>query len=138
MKHYQIVLEVPDNFNPEELDMTVSYQDDIEIFSEGFTNDDELSEKLKSIIESCEISTIEVKDNDVVLFKFDDSVQPEEASIAMLTIEEKTGRPALGVNKDIDLLVEDADSTIEMLNGMIAKVKTRAAVKDTSSIVLPS
>lgn len=138
MKQYQITLGVPDDFNPEELDMTVSYKDDIEILSEGFTDIAEIKKKLQAIVDNCELSTIEPKENDIVLFKFDESTSAEEARSIMFIIEEKTGRPALGMSKSLDVLIEDANATVEMLNGMIAKVKTRAAVKETSKIVLPN
>lgn len=138
MKQYQVTLGVPDDFNPEELDMTVSYKDDIEILSEGFTDIADIKEKLQAIVDNCELSTIEPKENDIVLFKFDESMGPEEAKSIMFIIEEKTGRPALGISKSLDVLIEDANATVEMLNGMIAKVKTRAAVKETSKIVLPN
>ena len=138
MKQYQITLGVPDDFNPEELDMTVSYKDDIEILSEGFTDIADIKEKLQTIVDNCELSTIEPKENDIVLFKFDESTSAEEAKSIMFVIEEKTGRPALGMSKSLDVLIEDANATVEMLNGMIAKVKTRAAVKETSKIVLPN
>jgi len=138
MKQYQITLGVPDDFNPEELDMTVSYKDDIEILSEGFTDIADIKEKLQAIVDNCELSTIEPKENDIVLFKFDELTSAEEAKSIMFVIEEKTGRPALGMSKSLDVLIEDANATVEMLNGMIAKVKTRAAVKETSKIVLPN
>lgn len=138
MKQYQITLGVPDDFNPEELDMTVSYKDDIEILSEGFTDIADIKKKLQAIVDNCELSTIEPKENDIILFKFDESTSAEEAKSIMFVIEEKTGRPAIGMSKSLDVLVEDANATVEMLNGMIAKVKTRAAVKETSKIVLPN
>ena len=140
MKHYNITFEVPDDFNPEELELNASYKDAVEIFSEGFSD---VVETIKSVVsDKLSLNKITVSDNDVILFKVDKDCGLDDYEFAGYlnavkeTIEETCKCPVIGFVGDIDLLVENADEAIDMLNGMIAKVKVRSAVKDTSKIIL--
>ena len=133
MKTYTIALNVPDDFDPEKLGVDLSYEEDIEIAHEGFFS-------LENFRDSIEPIRQDVTEHSVVTFKF-----PPEAlndPIALNLIKDKFecefGVPAVGYVNSIDLLVQNADDAIAMFEKMIAKVKTQAAVKQTSGIVLPN
>ena len=135
MKEYQITLGVPDDFDPELLAMDISYKEDIDILSEGFIDEESIKSKIESAMSKCEVKVPETHENDIVLLKFGDNVTPEDAQTAVHYIETQTQKPTIGFVKDIDVLFEHPDAAIEMLNKMIAKIKTRAAV--SNKIILP-
>ena len=39
MKQYQITFNVPDDFDPEEMELNVTYKDNVAILNEGFIDD---------------------------------------------------------------------------------------------------
>lgn len=148
MKSYEIVFSVPDDFDPEEMILNVQYKDgDIAIEDEGFIDelvpasileqvDDFLNNDLRLIKDT-------VNEGDIVRMIF----TPEAAQLPFFdkilvslkeAIEATYKVPCIAHMNNIDVLVENADEAINMLNGMIAKIRTRAAVKDTSGIILPS
>lgn len=136
---YQLTLEVPDNFKPEEMGIDLSYKDEITIVSEGFTlpSDSTLDELLKSI----EVKKETIDEHSVVIFKFPKAIMelpdgPAIINIYKNKLETEFGCPAVGYLDDIDVLVENANQAIDMFNGMIAKIKVRAAVAPTSKIIL--
>ena len=136
---YQLTLEVPDDFNPEEMGIELSYKDEVTIVSEGFTlsSDSTLDELLKSI----EVKKETIDEHSVVIFKFPKAIMelPEGPTVINMLkdrMESEFGCPAVGYLDDIDILVENADEAINMFNGMIAKVKVRSAVGNASKIIL--
>ena len=140
MKLYKITFEVPDDFNPDELELNASYKDEINISSERFVNAQK-DEILQIIKDKCTFEKATIGENDVIIFKFPKEALDLPDAMTYLTsirtaIETNFGCPAVGFVGDIDVLVENADQAIDMFNGMIAKVKVRSAVKDTSKIIL--
>lgn len=132
MKKYYFALEVPDDFNPEELDIDFKYKDDITVSREGFIDEDLLS-KLN-------IKKDTVGENDVVRFTFpvDDTINYETLDLFREMLEYAYKCPVVGHADNLELFVENADKAIDMFNGMIAKIKVRAAVKSTTGIILPN
>lgn len=156
MKQYSIVLNVPDDFVPEELDIKANYGDSpdlISIADEGFIEDDsyadaDISEdtvnRIKDMLDNdVKLGVDVVPENSVVRVEFtkEFSEQPhffQDITALMQYIESRYKVPCVCYLNDLDVLVDDADDAVKMFNGMIAKIKTRAAVKDTSGIVLPN
>ena len=150
MKQYQIVFNVPDDFVPEELELTASYgkgQGEISIEGESFIKSSEEDvtkawEELKSIVEEkISFKIDEVPENSVIRILFPPEVATDFESLSSLNtlkdaVEAVYRKPCICYCNSMDLMVDNADDAIKMLNGMIAKIKTRAAVKNTSGIVI--
>lgn len=140
MKQYRLTLNVPDNFNPEELAVDLGYKDDIQIVDEGFV-DNKYSEIIESTIKAASIEKKHADQNEVVLVKFPNTCVDDPGFRTVLNIlrqrlEETFDCPVVCYLNDLEILVENADQAIDMFNGMIAKIKVRSAVKETSKIIL--
>ena len=143
MKHYQITFNVPDDFNPDEMELNASYKDDITIFSEGF--EDILSKMPEFLSKYANIDKLKVDEKDVILVYISkecyEAMPDSEIGIYMSLIkkslEDAFNCPVLVFVNDLEILVQNANQAIDMFNGMIAKVKVRAAINDTSKIILP-
>ena len=133
MKTYTIALSVPDDFDPQKLGIDLSYDEDIEIKEEGFFDLDQTKELIT-------VFGREVTENSIVTFSFPPEALNDPIALNLIReqFEAQFGCPAVGYVNSIDLLVQNADDAIAMFEKMIAKVKTRAAVKDTAKIVLPN
>jgi len=139
MKQYALILNVPDDFNPEELQINLDYKDEVELCLEDFVDnltylDPEL------FLEKIDVSKIHVGENDIVRFTFPESAAEahglEYLNAIRDTLESTCKCPVVGYANNMEVFVDNADDAIKMFNGMIAKVKTRAAVKSTSNIIL--
>jgi hypothetical protein len=104
-----------------------------------------VSESFKQFLveNNIEIKKETVTDHDVVVFKFpQEALQMPDASTFLSILREQIettfGCPAIGFVNGIDILVENADQAVDMLNGMIAKVKVRSAVGNAGKIILPN
>ena len=138
MKKYYIALDVPYDFNPEELDIDIKYKDDINIAEEGFINGESLVEDL---LNKVSIAKDTVGEHDVVRVTFPpqlhDYIDYESLNNWHKQLETAYKCPVIIYLDDLNVFVEEADKAIDMLNGMIAKIKVRSAVKQTSGIILP-
>ena len=152
MKQYQITFAVPDDFVPEEMELQAGYGSEpgtIQLVEEGFVepdsmNVDETWEKLKTLVQDkVNILVDNIPENAVVRITFPANiVSDDESSLLSLNalknaVESTYKCPCICYTDSIDAMVENADQAIDMLNKMIAKIKTRYAVKDTSGIVIP-
>lgn len=73
---------------------------------------------------SIELLSQHVDEGDVILFKYPSDVDPEDAVLMKDILQaEFPEHKVLGVTKDIDLLVENADEAVAMLEKMIAHIK---------------
>ena len=150
MKQYQITFAVPDDFNPDELELNAGYKDEITICDESYVSEDSnaasflanISEGLLQFMKdnNIEISKESAGEHDVVVFKFPPEILQHAESSTYISLirqqlEQAFGCLTIGIVNDIDLLVENADEAIKMLNGMLAKVKVRSAVKETTKIL---
>lgn len=148
MKQYQMIFNVPDDFDPDEMIMNVQYEKgEITIDGEGFCENTIHSSIISSIDEflknDLRLVKDAVKEGDIVRMIF----TPEAArtpffgeviNALKVAVEETYKVPCIAHMSSIDVLVESADEAVDMLNKMIAKIKVRSAVKDTSGIVLPN
>lgn len=128
MKQYQLTFEVPDDFNPEELEINVTYKDDIEIIDEGYRDfykniEDLITKKVSLLSEN-------TGGDNVVIFKFPGELTqfPQYITHLKEVLELKTDKTVIGVLDNVDILVQNADDAIEMLEGMIGKIKARALI----------
>lgn len=113
MKEYYLALEVPDDFDPEQLGIELDYPEGVEIKSEG---------ELDQLIDF-EIELKEKTENSVAVIKF--PVEAGESSrLIMSIVENKFGIPAIGLVNDFNLLIENAGEAVKMLEGMIQKIKS--------------
>ena len=118
MKEYYLALEVPDDFDPEQLGIELDYPEEVEIKSEG---------ELDQLIDF-EVELKEKTENSVAVIKF--PVEAGESSrLALSVVENKFGIPAIGIVNDFNLLVENADEAVKMLEGMIQKIKSASIRK---------
>jgi hypothetical protein len=70
------------------------------------------------------ISTMTVKENDVIVFKFAADFGAKEANDVFETLHEAfPNNQILGLADDIDVLVQSPAKSIDMLEKMIAKIK---------------
>ena len=136
MKEYNLVLSVPDDFDPEQLEVDLGYPEDVQIVREGFPDFED------KLISSIDVKKDTVGPNDVVRFVIEkDSYLCTDPSMVVRIkdmLEAKYGCPVIGYIGDLDLFVENADQAIDMLNGMIAKVKVRSAVGNSGKLILPN
>lgn len=123
MKQYTITFDVPDDFDPNELELTASYKSDIEISYEGFSD---LASILKDKIELSNMGS--VKDTDVVIFKLPVDMMGEAPYIHE-RLEAELGCKVLGLVNDTDVLVENQAEAIDMLNKMINTINLRSSIK---------
>lgn len=140
MKQYHITLNVPDDFNPEEMGLDLQYDGDITIAAEGFQD---LTEAYEKFLTDSKITIKKetVSEHDVVIFKVPKEVYEDPGAGTFLNIlkqqlEATFKCPVVGYINDIDILVENADQAIDMFNSMIVKVKVRAATGVTNKIIL--
>lgn len=148
MKRYQVIFEVPDDFNPDDLTLTASYGEtpgQIRLADEGFElSQPELEEAMKDFIKELHSITVDnIGENSIVRVTFDEktATQPyfaENIQAIMKMIENSYKVPCVCHMDNVDVLVEDANEAVAMFEKMIAKIKTRASVRDTSGIVLPN
>jgi len=123
MKHYQITFQVPDDFVPEDLELNVTYKDEIEIVQEGEVSVESL------LANQINLTNQKREDGDVFLFKYPDKMSPEFATaVKDYLAEALPDNTVIGLVDSIDLLVQNSDQAIEMLEQMINKVKTRSAI----------
>jgi len=70
------------------------------------------------------ISTMTVKENDVIVFKFASDFKAEEANNVLETLQEAfPNNQILGMVDDVELLVNSPAEAIDMFEKMIAKIK---------------
>lgn len=128
MKQYQLTFEVPDDFNPEELEINMTYKDDIEIIDEGYRD---FYQKIEDLVAKKVLLLTENTEGDnVVIFKFPGELTqfPQYINHLKEVLELKTDKTVIGVLDNVDILVQNADDAIEMLEGMIGKIKARALI----------
>lgn len=134
MKKYQITFEVPDDFDPEELELEAKYKDTISVSDEGFvtvTSGDLakiLEEKLTAVSER-------VSTGDVIILKYPIEVADQlayDGGIMLQNwvqkIESKTGFPVLAMLDSIEFMVENKEESIAMLKAMIEKIEVRSSI----------
>lgn len=123
MKHYQITFEVPDDFVPEEMELNVGYKDHVAITQEGEVNIEEL------LKDKVEIVKQEYSEGNILIFKHPEEMSPEFATSVMRYLEAVVpNSTAIGLVNNVDLLVQYPEEAVKMLEGMINKIQTRAAI----------
>lgn len=145
MKTYQITFAVPDNFDPDEMELNVGYKDELSICDEGFNS---LSDSIDNFLSNSGISLEEMKlkEDSVIIFKVPvdvaNSMNQSELAVYFNMIknglEAATGKKVMGYIDNIDVLVKNANDAIEMFNGMIAKIRLMDSIKDTTGIIVPN
>lgn len=82
-------------------------------------------EPLRELIkEDAEMIAVKLQEGDVILFKYPDDTLPEDASLVSDILKtEFPNNKVIGINKNLDLLVENADEAVAMLEKMIAHIK---------------
>lgn len=127
MKEYHFTLQVPDDFDPEQLAVDLSYpEQDVEIINEGFNTN------LEEIVKNIKLETLNISSTNVVIIKasqdyFDTGI---ESIIALQKyIEGKYECTTLAMTDDIDVLVKNAAEATDMLKRMIDKVNSKSIIK---------
>lgn len=151
MKKCYIELEVPDNFDPAADIEGVQFSEDVDLSeTEVITCLDELppveikpltDDQAKKLEELCKVIIDEVSENSVIRVMVSPDYSELDAQLLqqlLNTVEATYKRPAIILVNSLELMVENPEASIDMLNKMIAKIKVRSAVKDTSGIVLPN
>ena len=115
MKEYQITLQVPDDFDPEQLEL--SYPEEFEVVAEGEFNPLDYVDKIGN-----------VQEDSVVMFKFPPNTDPGFANWLQNYLEKEfPDNKVLGFVGDIELMIQNEAEAVNMLEQMIAKVKSGAA-----------
>ena len=82
------------------------------------------------------LSTLEVKEGDVVLFKFDPDIDATTLQYCHNTLTAFfENNQVLGITSDIDVLIQSPNEAIDMLEKMIAKIKLLHGVQQSKLIV---
>ena len=131
MKTYQLTLSVPDDFNPNIMECSMNYPDgDIQLIGEGFYD---IVEVAKEQVKKLSVSPINVTKTSVVIFKFPQSLAVEAGAQFIkqiqLELEANLHCTVLGLVDDIDLLVQNSAEAVKLLEGMLAKVKSKSIIK---------
>lgn len=80
--------------------------------------------------EDIEMLATKIQDGEVILFKYPDDTYPEDARLMSDILKaEFPNNKVLGITKDVDLLVENADEAVAMLERMIAHIKVTAGTQ---------
>lgn len=136
MKKYILELDVPNDFNPDEMDVEISYPNDdsISVSNEGFIDSIYLLEDVRRAIDNMDYldKLGEVKSTDVVIFRY--SVEfmdsdPETVILIQKLLESKLGCTVIGLVGDVDVLVQNSAEAINMLKAMIDKINAKAIIK---------
>lgn len=150
MKLCYITMEVPDDFDTDEDIEGVQFAEGVDYEKVNVTGCQELEPRQQLILSDeeaekfralCKIKKDEVTENSVIRLMLPSDFSNMDAAFFSQTkdlLEATYKCPILVMVDDMNLLVENADASIDMLNKMIAKIKVRSAVKDTSGIVLPN
>lgn len=129
MKPYTITLDVPDDFNPELLEIEFSYPlDGVEIKSEGFLS----SEELTKAIDSMSTETVKLSPNNVVIVKFPADSNPEPTQYILNILKdqfEEIGCTFIAIVNDMDVLVQNSAEALKMLEMMKQKINSKSIVK---------
>lgn len=151
MKKCYIELEVPDNFDPAADIEGVQFSENVDLSeTEVITCLNELppveikpltDDQVKRLEELCKVTVDEVSENSVIRVMVSPDYSELDAQLLqqlLSTVEATYKRPAIILVNSLELMVENPEASVDMLNKMIAKIKVRSAVKDTSGIVLPN
>lgn len=128
MKTYNITFSVPDDFNPEKLELNVNYPDeDVEIISEGFYNFDTINELVKKI----NALNMSVTSSSVVLFRYPEELTAVPWIIQSLkeSLEKQLGCTVIGLVGNIDLLIKNSVEATKMLQQMINTINSKAIIQ---------
>jgi hypothetical protein len=130
MKTYNIALAVPNDFDPEQLELNLNYPDGyIEIADEGFND---YSKRVESFVAESELKQLQVNDQTVVLFTFPSELaqqNPYAAQLIKQELENILHCQVLGVTNDIEVLAQNSAEAIHMLQQMIDKVNSKSILK---------
>lgn len=131
MKLYIITLSVPDDFDPELLEVELAYpSDNVEIKSEGFLS----SEELTKVIDSMSIETVKLSPSNIVIAKFpaDSDPGPTQYFLNILKDQfEEIGCTFIAIVNDIDVLVQNSAEALKMLEMMKQKINSKSIIKLT-------
>lgn len=129
MKPYTITLDVPDDFDPELLEIILSYPSDgVKIKSEGFLS----SEELTRAIDSLSIETAKLSSSNVVIVKFPSDSDPEPTQYFLNILRdqfEETGCTFIAMVNDMDVLVQNSAEALKMLEMMKQKINSKSIIK---------
>ena len=124
MKHYYFTFEVPDDFDPEKLEINAAYPEEVSLVSEGFNIEDDILAKLK-------VEQIDPKDTSVVLFRFPKELvvsDPAVLEYIKALLEQSCNCTVVGLINDIEVLVQNSAEAIQMLRGMIDKNNSKSII----------
>lgn len=129
MKPYTITLDVPDDFDPELLEVELAYpSDNLEIKSEGFLS----SEELTKTIDSMSIETVKLSPSNVVIVKFPADSNPEPTQYFLNILKdqfEEIGCTFIAIVNDMDVLVQNSAEALKMLEMMKQKINSKSIIK---------
>lgn len=127
MKLYNLTLSVPDDFDPEQLELNMNYPDEINLSGEGFVS-------IEDILSKCEIDVSKISESSVVIFRFpqelvDQPGGPEQLNDIKVYLESQLKCTVIGLTNNIELLVQNSAEAIQMLQGMMNKINSKAIIK---------
>lgn len=126
MKQYYLNLTVPDDFDPEKLEISANYPDgDVLLQGEGYIDVDKIASEIEANLEK-------VTPNSVVVFKFSKEIMNEAPMLIpsiQKMLEDKLGCTVVGLVDDVDILIQNSGEAINMLKKMIDKINSKALIK---------
>lgn len=115
MKEYQITLQVPDDFDPEQLEL--GYPEDFEIVTEGEFSPLDYVEQVGK-----------VEPDSVIIFRFPPGIDPEFANWLQHHLESQfPDNKVVGIVGDLEIMIQNEAEAVKVLESMIEKVKSGAA-----------
>lgn len=125
MKTYHFTLEVPDDFDPGQLELNLNYPEDISILDEGLFSLEDIAKMIK-------VDQIKVLPNSVVTIKFSEEAMNDPGLIQLFTStlkETLKDCTVISMIDDMDILVQNSAEATKMLQGMLDLIKSKSIIK---------
>lgn len=127
LKTYHFSLEVPDDFDPGQLEVNLSYPEDITILDEGLFSLEDIASMIK-------LDELKVASNSVVVVKFSKDLvdHPELVQITVSALKTQLNDlhcTVISMVDDVDMLVQNSAEATKMLQGMLDLVKSKSIIK---------
>lgn len=84
-----------------------------------------------------DVAKVNLKDDDVILFRYPIDTDPADASLMKDILKsEFPNNKVLGITSNVELLIENADDAIAMLEQMIAHIKVMQPIQAQKKIII--
>lgn len=125
MKHYTLTFQVPDDFDPDKLDITASYpEEELALVNESFLN-------VEEIVKNLVLEYPKVSNTSVAILKFPKEFMDDLASlqVIVLSLKASLGCEVFSMVNDLEIMIQNSAEAVQMLQRMIDKIKAKSIIK---------